>query len=78
MAPLTMPDSSQLVGMLANIQGFEIGLLAISVPITNDFAAAYRPRTLRFVLKQAKHTIVLSWEDRHKHGNIEYTLRRPR
>jgi hypothetical protein len=78
MAPLTMPDSSQLVGMLANIQGFEIGLLAISVPITKDFAAAYRPGTLRFVLKQAKHTIVLSWEDRHKHGNIEYTLRRPR
>jgi hypothetical protein len=77
LAPLTMPESDQLVGMLANFQGFEIALFAISAPVTKEFESAYRPSTLRFHLKGAKHTIMLSWQDSHKHGDIEYTLQRP-
>jgi hypothetical protein len=76
MAPLTMENSTQLVGMQANFQGLEIGLLTITAPLTKDFESAYRPGTLRFNLKAAKHTLILSWQDDHKHGEIGYTLAR--
>jgi hypothetical protein len=37
----------------------------------------YRPGLLRFRFKRATHQIVLSWQDAHGHGDIEYALQRP-
>ena len=74
LAPLTPTDSSELVGIVARFQGIEVAMFAIEAKLTDEFRRAYRPGLLRFKLRAATHQLVLSWQDTHVHGDIEYTL----
>lgn len=67
MAPLTRRENSNIVGILAAIQGFQVTLLATPNVILKDAGlekAVYRIERLNFNM-QAKHVIQLSWENRH-------------
>lgn len=66
MAPLTRRENSNIVGLLAAIQGFQVTLLATPNVILKDAGlekAVYRLERLNFHM-QARHVIQLSWENR--------------
>jgi hypothetical protein len=75
LAPITKKDNDQLAGIITDIQGFQIGLLATHDPIkgTGLDKAVYRPGKLVFDLGKVRHSIQLCWEDTLPHMTITIT-----
>ena len=70
--PIVLRESDEIVGLLADIQGLHIGLLAVSRPIqgTGLDRGLYRPSKLVIKMGETTHTIILSWEDGMKHEDV--------
>ena len=70
--PIIMRDTMEIVGLLTDIQGFHISLLAANQPIqgTGLDRGFYRPGKLTFKLGDVTHSIQISWEDELKHDEI--------
>lgn len=70
--PIVLRENSEIVGLLADIQGLHIGLLAVSHPIqgTGLDRGVYRPSKLVIKMGETTHTIILSWEDGMKHEDV--------
>jgi hypothetical protein len=63
LAPIIRDGSDQLAGIITDIQGFQIGLLATDHPIkgTGFDKTIYRPGKLVFDLGRVTHSIQLCW-----------------
>jgi hypothetical protein len=72
--PIIMRDSNEIVGLLTDIQGIHIGLLAADQEIqgTGLDRGFYRPGKLIFKLGNVTHSIQLCWEDELKHDEITF------
>lgn len=72
LAPLSLIDGKEIGGLLADIQGMQIALLALNRPIAGSplEKSGYRPGRLEFVLGDVRHTILLSWDDGLDHGHM--------
>jgi hypothetical protein len=72
LAPIIREGNDQLAGILTDIQGFHIGLLATdhSIKGTGMDKAIYRPGKLVFDLGRVTHSIQLCWEDALDHITI--------
>ena len=70
--PIIMRDAMEIVGLLTDIQGFHISLLAADHEIrgTGLDRGFYRPGRLTFKLGGVTHLIQISWEDELKHDEI--------
>jgi hypothetical protein len=73
-----MRDTMEIVGLLTDIQGFHISVLAADQQIrgTGLDRGFYRPGKLIFKLGDVANSIQISWEDELKHDEI--TLGSPR
>ena len=72
LAPVIKEENDQLAGIVTDIQGFRIGLLATDHPIkdTGLDKAIYRPGKLVFDLGRVTYSIQLCWEDGLPHMTI--------
>lgn len=72
LAPLLMSGSNTVVGMICNIQGLQLGVLAGSEEIsTTAFASAtYRPSSFIFKIGLITHRIEMSWNDSLPHTDV--------
>lgn len=79
LAPILKTKTDQLAGIITDIQGFQLGLLATDHPIqgTGLDKSIYRPGKLIFEYGNVFHTLQLSWEDDLPHINITISLLRP-
>jgi hypothetical protein len=70
--PIIMRDTMEIVGLLTDIQGLHISLLAADQPIqgTGLDRGFYRPGKLIFKLGDVTHSIQISWEDGLRHDEI--------
>jgi len=61
--------------MLGDVQGLHIAVLAINRPIQGSSLerSSYRPGRINFIIGDARHTILLSWDDGFVHGEITLT-----
>jgi hypothetical protein len=71
LAPLSLIGGKEIAGLLADIQGLHIALLAIDRPITGSplEESGYRPGKIEFVVGDVEHRILLSWDDGLEHGH---------
>ena len=78
LAPLTIIETGELAGMLVDIQGLSIALLVAPRPIkgTPLEGSSYRPGALNFQSGRWTNSILLSWDDPHKHGHLTMTFER--
>jgi hypothetical protein len=78
LAPLVRDGSDEIVGILMNIQGFEIALIAGDHDITGTGLekALYRPGALIFEIGKVRHTIQMSWEDGLDHTGVTIGLKK--
>ena len=74
LAPLLITGSDDLVGLMADVQGVHLGLLAINHPIkgTGLDRSIFRPKNLFFKLGRLTHTIQMCWEDSREHIDITF------
>ena len=74
-APLTDRDTREVIGILINIQGLQLSLLALDHAIegTGLDKAVYRPGTFTFRIGHLTHSIKLSWDDEFPHMNFTLT-----
>jgi hypothetical protein len=72
LAPLSLIGSKEIAGLIADLQGLHIALLAINRPIAGSplEKSGYRPGRIDFALGDARHTIFLSWDDGLEHGQM--------
>jgi hypothetical protein len=75
LAPLSLNESGEIAGMLGDVQGLHIAVLAINRPIQGSGLEhrSYRPGKINFIIGEAKHTIILSWDDGFDHGEMTLT-----
>jgi hypothetical protein len=75
LAPLSLDESGEIAGMLGDVQGLHIAVLAINRPIQGSSLerSSYRPGRINFIIGDARHTILLSWDDGFVHGEITLT-----
>jgi hypothetical protein len=80
MAPILKTETDQLAGIVTDIQGFQLGLLATDHPIrgTGLDKAIYRPGRLIFEYGPVSHTLQLSWDDDIPHINITISYLEPK
>jgi len=76
LAPLMSTITNDLIGIHVDIQGLWIGLIGAPHDIRDTIFkdAIYRPGQFIFRMGRCEHTIVLSWQDGFKHGEITLTL----
>jgi hypothetical protein len=75
LAPLLQKDSDIIVGMITDVQGLELGLVAAEHDIREKGfeKALYRPSSFVFKIGRLSHTLRLSWEDGHEHLDVIVT-----
>lgn len=72
LAPLSTIDGKEISGMLADLQGLHIALLALNRPVAGSSLeqSGYRPGRINFIMGDVHHTILLSWDDGFEHGEM--------
>ncbi len=78
LAPLLIPDTNEIAGLVVDVQGLQFGMLAADTPIkgTRFENAIYRPGALSFKLRHLSHNVKMSWDDTNEHGEMVLTLRK--
>lgn len=78
LAPLSLDESGEIAGMLGDVQGLHIAVLAINRPIQGSGLerTSYRPGKINFIIGEARHAIILSWDDGFDHGEMTLTWER--
>lgn len=76
-SPLLVRETHDTIGMLTNIQGLQLGLLAAKHDIkgTSLDKAVYRPRSVIFKMAHVTNTIELSWDDGIPHMDFTFMWR---
>jgi len=72
LSPLLKRGSDEVVGMIFDIQGFNLALLAASHEVEGSFLqnTSYRPGSFIFKNGRFTHDILLSWEDDVQHSDV--------
>jgi hypothetical protein len=78
LAPLLIPGTNEIAGLVVDVQGLQFGMLAVDTPTkgTRFQNAIYRPGILSFKLGHLTHKIEMSWDDAKGHGEMELTGQR--
>jgi hypothetical protein len=79
LAPILRRGTEEVVGILTDLQGFQIGVLATDHDIigTGLDKAVYRPGKLIFKMGRFTHVIEMSWDDNLPHMDITITWKKP-
>ncbi len=77
LAPLLHNETNEISGMLFNIQGLQLALLAANhdVKETALEKVAYRPGALIFKIGRLIHKIQLCWDDKESHPSVQMVWR---
>jgi hypothetical protein len=79
LSPIVRRGSDEIVGVIVDIQGFQIGVLADDHDIrgTGLDRAVYRPCSLAFKMGHLTHTIQICWDDALPHMDVTITWQPP-
>jgi hypothetical protein len=72
LAPLSMRETNELIGMKISVQGLVFDLLLVPREITRstNVPGAYRPESLSFIYKDYQNQVLLSWADDAPHAEV--------
>lgn len=72
LAPISMRDTNELIGMKISVQGLVFDLLLVPREITQSTNApgVYRPGSLSFIYEDYQNQVLLSWADDAPHAEV--------
>lgn len=72
LAPISMRETNELIGMKISVQGLVFDLLLVPREITQSTNApgAYRPGSLSFTYKDHQNQVLISWADDALHAEV--------
>jgi hypothetical protein len=72
LAPISLSESNELIGMKISVQGliFDLLLVPREIALSTNAPGAYRPSSLSFIYKDYQNQVLISWSDDASHAEV--------